>query len=77
MCLFNKTELELSLLMKMLTDKDWKEWKVNSRVCDTSQIASFSDNKIQSTEGINHPLLEKLNLNCKFVIHALSVVVVK
>jgi len=27
------------------------------------QVASFADNKISSTEGINHPLLEQLSLN--------------
>lgn len=29
------------------------------------QIASFSHNKISTTEGINHPMLEHLNLNRK------------
>jgi len=30
------------------------------------QIASFANNKIMDTEGINHPLLEQLNLSCKY-----------
>lgn len=29
------------------------------------QVASFSNNKITSAEGLNHPLLEQLSLNCK------------
>ena len=29
------------------------------------QIASFANNKVMDTEGINHPLLEQLNLSCK------------
>lgn len=29
------------------------------------QTANFARNKIQTTEGISHPLLEQLNLNCK------------
>lgn len=35
------------------------------------QVASFANNKISSTEGVNHPLLEQLSLNCKFVNIAL------
>ena len=31
------------------------------------QIASFANNKIMDTEGINHPLLEQLNLSCKYL----------
>lgn len=29
------------------------------------QVASFAHNKITSTEGIAHPMLENLNLSCK------------
>ena len=31
------------------------------------QIASFTNNNIMDTEGINHPLLEHLNLSCKYL----------
>lgn len=30
------------------------------------QEASFNDNRIKTTEGINHPLLERISLNCEF-----------
>ena len=30
------------------------------------QQAIFSNNKIPEIEGINHPILEVLNLNCKY-----------
>ena len=32
------------------------------------QVATFNNNKITSTEGINHPMLEHLSMNSKFVI---------
>lgn len=31
------------------------------------QVANFSHNKITTTEGINHPMLEHINLNRKFI----------
>lgn len=37
------------------------------------QIASFANNKIMDTEGINHPLLEQLNLSCKYIAERRSV----
>ena len=30
------------------------------------QTANFATNKIVDTEGIEHPLLENLNLNCEY-----------
>ena len=30
------------------------------------QVASFNYNRIKSTEGLNHPQLEHLSLNCKW-----------
>ena len=31
------------------------------------QLATFSANQLKTTEGLNHPLLEHLNLNCKYI----------
>ena len=37
------------------------------------QVASFAHNKITSTEGIAHPMLETLNLACKSCAHCTAV----
>jgi len=36
------------------------------------QTASFASNRVQSLAGISHPLLESLNLNCKYLLTALG-----
>ena len=38
---------------------------VNLDILPYLQNASFVRNKIQTTEGLNHPMLESLSLNCK------------
>ena len=40
---------------------------VNLEVLPYLQNASFQRNKIQTTEGLNHPMLESLCLNCELM----------
>ena len=35
------------------------------------QMASFNNNKITSTEGVNHPMLEHLSMNSKLTLSSL------
>ena len=30
------------------------------------QVASFANNRITTSEGLNHPLLESINISCKY-----------
>ena len=50
--------------------KTWKWCKNNSKnnvtILFFSQEANFANNRIEITQGLNHPMLERLNLNCKF-----------
>jgi len=60
----------LSALTHMLTLKA-DENKLSSAKLEEMpflQVATFNNNKITSTEGINHPMLEHLSMNSKFVI---------
>merc|ERR1712032_1428856 len=55
----------LSALTHMLTLKADENLLTSAQLDEMPflQIASFSQNKITTTEGINHPMLEQINLN--------------
>jgi len=55
----------LSALTHMLTLKADENLLTSAQLEEMPflQVASFSQNKINTTEGINHPMLEHLNLN--------------
>ena len=57
----------LSALTHMLTLKADENLLSSAKLEEMPflQVATFNSNKITSTEGINHPMLEHLSLNSK------------
>ena len=60
----------LSALTHMLTLKADENLLTSAKLEEMPflQVATFNNNKITSTEGVNHPMLEHLSLNSKYLL---------
>lgn len=67
----------LSALTHMLTLKADENLLTSARLEEMPflQVASFNSNKITSTEGVNHPMLEHLSINSQyFKLHTIFLI---